>query len=103
MSRWALTLLAFSLAGCSKTAITDWAENTRDRVATSVVTARNTASFERPPLEAEDYMIARRPRAAALVTQEEAKAPAGDTLYAEPTSPFAPMVEPQAPVAPPAK
>lgn len=89
--RWGLFLLSFSLAGCSKGAVKDWATSTRDRFETAAIESRMVVDFETTPAETSENLISR-------PAQPVAKAPErpGDSLYSDPTSPFAPIVEPDA-------
>lgn len=93
--RWALFLLAFSLTGCSKGAIKDWATSTRDRFETAAIESRMVVDFETAPGESPDSLISRPPQPVAKTPERP-----GDSLYSEPTSPFAPIVEPDSAPAP---
>lgn len=94
--RWALILLGFSLAGCSKGAIEDWATSTRDRFETAAIESRMVVDFETEPADTSESLISRPARPVAKAPPERP----GDSLYSEPTSPFAPTVEPEAAPAP---
>ncbi|MDP3747234.1 MAG: hypothetical protein Q8Q88_09325 [Phenylobacterium sp.] len=90
--RWALILLGFSLAGCSKSAIEDWATSTRDRFETAAIESRMVVDFETAPADTSENLISRPARPVAKAPPERP----GDSLYSEPTSPFAPIAEPEA-------
>ncbi|UTP40970.1 hypothetical protein M9M90_07245 [Phenylobacterium sp. LH3H17] len=98
--RWTIMALGLALASCSKADLQNLATATRDRAESIGAESRRLASLEGADGNNE-YLISRKPSLDAPPAKD-APPPErpGDSLASDPTSPFAPQVEPSPESAP---
>ncbi len=91
---WTIIVLGLALASCSKADLQNLATATRDRAQNIGAESRRLASLEGADGDSEHLISRRPPPAAPPLKDAPPPERPGDSLASDPTSPFAPQVEP---------